>query len=154
MPELNRQRPALLVLGALLMLLTWLPSAQAGQSIRIGDYQVHYMALATASLRPEYAELYDLPRSNRRAYLNISVTREVDGMPMPVPAHITGNRRNLVGQTFRLQFKEVREGLGIYYLDDFAFTHTEPVRFQLEVQPEGEERSWTVNFEQSIYRQP
>lgn len=123
----------------------------AGQSLNFGEYQLHYMALSTASLRPEFAQQYGLPRSDRRAYLNLSVTQLVDGVPMPVPAVITGERRNLVGQLFPLRLTEVREGQGIYYLDDFAFTAREPIRFRVEVQPQGSERSWTLNFEQRVY---
>ncbi len=154
MPSLNslpRLRSITQLLLALAVLAVLALPAKAGQSLNFGEYQLHYMALSTASLRPEFAEQYGLPRSDRRAYLNLSVTRMVDGVPMPVPAEISGIRRNLIGQQFPLRLTEVREGLGIYYLDDFPYTAREPIRFRVEVQPEGSERSWTLNFEQRVY---
>ena len=45
----------------------------------------------------------------------------------------------------------MREGEAIYYIGQFDFTNAEIVRFTLEVGPEGQEPSHTIEWSTQLY---
>jgi len=59
---------------------------------------------------------------------------------MTVQALVSGKVKNLLGQDYPLQFKQLKEGdAAIYYLAQFPFDSQETLRFSLSVQPMGGE---------------
>ncbi|WP_119395265.1 DUF4426 domain-containing protein [Salinibius halmophilus] len=127
-------------------------SALAEQKVAIRGYDVHYMALSTAELTEDVAAAYGINRSNKQAFLSISVLKpQPDSIvAVPVEANVTGSFRNMIGQTRQLEFRQVKEGSAIYYLAEFRFLNEEILRFTLQVEPEGG-ASQTVEFQQSIW---
>jgi len=77
------------LLGAALLSLLISPATQAEQSKVFGDYTVHYSAFTTDNLTPSIAKQYNIPRSKKRALLNISVLKKTaDGTSKPTKAII------------------------------------------------------------------
>ncbi|MGY8789936.1 MAG: DUF4426 domain-containing protein [Pseudomonadales bacterium] len=117
-----------------------------------GEYTVYYQAVNSTFITPDIAEQYGIVRSDRRAFLNISVIKnEVDGTAPAVPANISGGKRNLLGQTGNIKFLEIREATAIYYIGEFDFSNAERVRFSVDVQPENSGTSHEVRWESRMY---
>lgn len=145
--------PLLSLLSALLLSFTYL-SANAEQKLIYGEYEVHYMGLSSSFLTPEVAKLYDIPRSGSLGYLSISVLHKSanDDLHLPVDAKLTGNIRNLIGQSRELQFRRIQEGKAIYYISTFRFDDGDIYNFDLDVVPgNAKQKHFDVKFSQRFY---
>ena len=122
------------------------------ESDTFGAYTVHYQAVNSTFLDADIAEQYGIVRSDRRAFLNISVIKaENEGSTLAVPAQISGGKRNLLGQTGSIEFREIREGSAIYYIGEFDYSNAERVRFSIEVQPEMTGEAVEIRWETQLY---
>lgn len=138
-------------LSPLLLLLAMATPAFAEEQT-FGDYTVYYQAVNSTFLTPDIAQQYGIVRGERRAFLNIAVVRnESGGSTTPVTATLNGIKHNLLQQSEPIEFKLVREGEAIYYIGQFDFTNAEIVRFTLEVGPEGQEPSHTIEWSTQLY---
>lgn len=127
-------------------------SVRAENSQDFGDYVVHFNALTTDLLTPKVAAEYKIRRSGNHAMLNIVVLRKVLGATaQPVTAKVTGTASNLTGQQRTLDLREIREPNAIYYIADFGVDHEDTLTFKLNVQPEGEQESFQVQFRQQFF---
>lgn len=141
-----------MVLAAVCALSLGAISAHAEQLQKFGDYEVHYVAFNSSFLQPDVAEAYELQRSNYHALVNISVLRVKGNQKTPVKARISGNKRNLIGQTDALGFRQVTEGEAVYYLADFRIVDDEQLlTFDLNVQPEEQGPEYKLQFQQKFY---
>lgn len=127
--------------------------ATAEQSVVFGDYTIHYIAVNSTFIDPDIAEEYNILRSDRRAFLNISVLKNstTNNYGSPVSALISGTKKNLLGQNQNIDFVMVTEGDAIYYIGQFEFSNAEKARFEIEVQPEGIGRSRTIKWSSTLY---
>jgi len=133
-------------------MLSLLPVFAQAESDTFGIYTVHYQAVNSTFLDADIAEQYGIVRSDRRAFLNISVIKaENDGRTLAVPAQVSGGKRNLLGQTGSIDFREIREGSAIYYIGEFDYSNAERVRFSIEVQPEMTGEAHEIRWETQIY---
>jgi hypothetical protein len=137
-----------------LVLLAFSVNAHAEQKVSYKEYDIHYIVLNTKTISPEIARQYDLTRSGKRAFINISLldTRK-DDIGTPVLANVEGHFLNMIGQRIDLDFREIEEGSGIYYIDDFGIDNKETLRFILSVQPKDREdiKPFTVKFSQQTW---
>ena len=102
----------------------------------------------------EVAEAYDIPRSRSLAYLSISVLKNVkNDVPAPVTAELTGTIKNLIGQSRSIDFREIKETNAVYYVSTFRFDKNEVYRIDLDVTPEGSNRTFDVKFSQKFYQE-
>ncbi len=139
-------------LSPLLLLLAMAVPAAYAEEQTFGDYTVYYQAVNSTFLTPDIAQQYGIVRGERRAFLNIAVVRnESGGSTTPVTATLNGIKHNLLQQSEPIEFKLVREGEAIYYIGQFDFTNAEIVRFTLEVGPEGQEPSHTIEWSTQLY---
>ncbi|MFT5320146.1 MAG: hypothetical protein ACI934_000277 [Pseudohongiellaceae bacterium] len=121
-------------------------------SENFGDYSVYYQAVNSTFLDADIARQYGIVRSDRRAFLNISVLKNSDdGSSAAVSAQVSGGKRNLLGQTGEIDFREIQEGQAIYYIGEFDYSNAEIVRFRLEVSPEGSDISHEISWETRMY---
>ena len=121
--------------------------ANGEQFERFGDWQVHYIAFNASLLPPEVAERHGLVRGRNKGLVNITAV----GPAGPgAKVTIAGNFRNLIGQSFELDFREIVDGEAYYYLAAFDFDNAETLRFEIEIDlPEhGTER---FRFQQPLY---
>lgn len=138
-------------LAALLLALTLCSHALAESKV-IGDYTVHFIAVNSTFLNPKIAEQYDIKRSKRGAFVNVAVLRNnADGKTTPVTATLSGEKKNLMGQSAPIPFVEIREGDSIYYIGQFAFSNAETLHLSVQVQPEGKGQAYPVTWTTQLY---
>lgn len=140
---------------ALAALLSLHANADRGEKKQVfGNYEVHYIGLNSSFLSEEVAQAYDIPRSRSLAYLSISVLKTDEGdVPVPVSAKLTGQIKNLIGQSREIEFREIKETNAVYYVSTFRFDKNEIYRISLQTTPEGQKRTFDVNFSQQFYQE-
>jgi hypothetical protein len=134
-----------------LLCCTLLPGQASAERLKAFDqYEVHYNAFNTTFLTPEVAKTYSIQRSKVRGLINIAVLDSAN-QDTPVTALVSGQIRNLVGQTQDLTFKLIREGVAVYYIAEFRYTNDEILNFNLQVQPDPNKAAYQVEFKQHFY---
>lgn len=121
------------LLIASLMYFIALANANAENMKKLGNMNVHYIAIGSTFLTPEIAKLYDIKRSRYNGLINISV---LDNSKQGTPAKrvsITGKAKNNVGQSKIIEFQEVTEGSSIYYLAQVRYDNEETIHFDLTI---------------------
>ena len=127
-------------------------TAQAEQSKEFGDFTVHYSAFTTDNLTPSVAKAYNIPRSKKRALLNISVLKKTaDGSSKPSRANIKGTTTNLSQQLRELSPREISEKGAIYYIAETPVANAETLKYSLEITPEGETTTHKLSFQEQFY---
>lgn len=151
LPGLSNRITISLLAAALLSLLVS-PTIQAEQSKVFGSYTVHYSAFTTDNLTSSVAKLYNIPRSKKRALLNISVLKKTaDGSSKPTRAIIKGTATNLSQQLRELEPREISEKGAIYYIAETPIDNAEILKYRLEITPQGEKTTYTLTFQQQFY---
>ena len=141
----NLKSTILTVLTAMLALLS--PYTFAEQKETLGEWDVHYIVVGTPFLTPEVASSYGIVRSKFNALVNISVLDKATGEAQRVD--VSGNAKNLLGNTRQLTFKKVEEGDAIYYLAVLPFRDQETFRFNIDVKKGATKQ--TLKFQQKMY---
>ena len=115
-----------------LLIVLWLISgiARAEQMQPFGDWEGHCSLFPTEFLNPQIASQYQITRGRDRALLNVSVLAVNDN---PVPAEVAGTITNLLSQQQPLAFREIREGVAVYYLAPVRHTDREVLRFRITI---------------------
>lgn len=129
----------------LLCLLVALP-AFAERKQTFGDLDVHYSVFNSSFLQPDIAAAAGLTRSKTGGVLNVAVIKADQG----VPAKVSGQIKNLLGQTSTLSFKQVLESGAVYYLAEFPLREREILTFSLSVQV-GDSAPHSFTFNQEVF---
>ena len=125
--------------------------AAAELSKKFGNYEIHYNALATEDLAPDVATAYGISRSRNAGMLTVAVLkRNADGTLQPVAAEVKATAVTLTARLTTLELKEVRESGAIYYIGEYRLSRPETLRFTLQIQPQGEPRSFNIQFQRSF----
>jgi hypothetical protein len=120
--------------------------------IDFGDYVVHVNAQTTSSIPPDVARNLGITRSDNRAMLNIVITRKVNGSFGPsVKGTVTGTASNLVGQLKNMTIREVTEHDATYYIGEVVVVDGETLFFNVDVTPEGEDRTYYLRYKGEFY---
>ena len=130
--------------------------AQGEQKQVFGQHEVHYMLLNTKELAPKVAQAYDIPRSSKLAFLSISVLENQDGnaLPKPIPALVSAQVKNLVGQVKTIELTEIRETGAIYYVGTLRFEDQVMHRFTFEVKTHADQpEPYVVQHQQKLYEE-
>jgi len=122
-----------------------LPAA-AERKQTFGALDVHYSAFNSAFLQPDIAAATGLVRSKTLGVLNIAALKA----GQPTAASVSGEVKNLLGQTRTLTFKLIKEDKAIYYLAQFPFEQQELLRFSVTVQV-GSDAPNTLDFSQEFF---
>lgn len=125
-------------------------SSQAENMKKLGDLNVHYIALNSTFLTPDIARSYGITRSKINALINISVLDNTQQGNPAKSVNLVGKARNLLGQQKTLAFTEVKEGDAIYYLAELSFTHEEIFNFTIDIYDGGEQKK-TLKFSHKFY---
>lgn len=131
-----------LKLAAVAFLLAFQSIAWAENSGSVGNYTVHFNALATESLPPSVARAYGITRSKNRGLLNISVLKK-GGEFQGVEASIDVSATNLTGQLRNIKLRKIEEQNAVYYISDFSVADGETLDFSIKVTTADDE---TGNF--------
>jgi len=133
-----------------LLLIMFFPSAAMAENMqKLGNMNVHYIALNSTFLQPNIAKAYQIQRSRYNGLVNISV---LDNTKKNTPAKMVsliGKARNNLGQTKKLEFQEVTESEAIYYLAQITFNNEEVFHFTINIHDGKEEK--TLKFSQKFY---
>ncbi|WDE08161.1 DUF4426 domain-containing protein [Thalassomonas viridans] len=116
---------------------------------KVGNLNVHYMAIGATFLTPEIAKAYGIERSRYNGLVNISV---LDNSQTSNPAKtvvMSGKARNDLGQIKSLEFQEVKEGAAIYYLAQIKYSNEETIHFDIDI-IDGTEKH-KLKFSQKFY---
>lgn len=134
----------------LLLSLCLISSAFAEQKQKVGNYDIHYVALSSTFLTPSIAKSYGIKRSSYTGILNISVLdTNVDGNPA-VPVEITGVANNLLDARVELKFREIREGDSIYYIAEVPYRDDQEINFNIALK-HGSKLNTKLKFKQKFY---
>lgn len=127
--------------------------AHAEQKVVFSDHELHYIVLNTTEIPKEIAERYQLNRSAKRAFINLSILRQTpNGYGTPVTADIKAIERTLLGQRLEINLQEIREGNAIYYIGDFPIFNREVLWFDVElILEDGTEFSFS--FDQQVWQE-
>ena len=130
---------AVLGLGALV--------AGAEQFKQFGTWRVHYIAFNASVLSSTIAERYGIVRGRNKGLVNITAVGASDRGER---TGVTGRYRNLLGQSYDLDFREIDDGESVYYLAAFDFDNAETLRFEVQIAlpDHGTE---TLRFQQPLY---
>jgi len=132
-----------------LIFIAFINSAFAENMQKLGDMNVHYIALGSTFLTPTIAKTYGIERSRYNGLVNISVLdANLKGNPAKTVL-ISGTARNNIGQEKTLDFKEVKEGSAIYYLAQLHYSNEETFHFFIKID-DGKGQK-TLKFEQKFY---
>lgn len=124
--------------------------AMAEQFQTIKDVEVHYSAFNSTFITPKVAKSYQLKRSGYSAILNISLLDNSQVGNSAISGSLSGQVKNLIGQTKQLEFKQVKEGQAIYYLAQFPITNEETFTFNIDVDA-GNKGKGQLKFTQKFY---
>ncbi|SCZ61931.1 DUF4426 domain-containing protein [Thiohalomonas denitrificans] len=127
--------------------------AHAGKFRDFDDYRVHFSAFSSTIIAPEVARAYNLPRSDYRGMLNITVQhKEDDSPPYPgVNADLQVQATNLANQTKQISMQRIEEGAAIYYIGGFPVSDREVLNFRVNIQPEGSDQIYDLQFQQQFF---
>jgi len=124
--------------------------SQAGSynntSKEYANHIVYYNAFPTDSLPPQMTKQYGLKRSKNYAMINISVMEKSTGVPTGVKSAVTGNIKNLMGQSRAIEFREIKEGKAIYYIGQIGVQSKETVNFNIDIMPAGSNEKYEIKF--------
>ncbi len=59
---------------------------------------------------------------------------------------VTGELKNLMGQTRKLNFQEIKEGKAVYYIAQVGVQSHEQVNFTIKIKPEHSKEKHTIKF--------
>ncbi|QQX81537.1 DUF4426 domain-containing protein [Shewanella sp. KX20019] len=134
----------------LLLSLCLISSAFAEQKQKVGNYDIHYVALSSTFLTPSIAKSYGIKRSSYTGILNISVLdTSVEGNPA-VAIEITGIANNLLDARVELKFREIREGDSIYYIAEVPYRDDQEINFNIALK-HGSKLNTQLKFKQKFY---
>ncbi|MEX3074220.1 DUF4426 domain-containing protein [Vibrio alginolyticus] len=134
---------------ALLLSLLSFPTF-AEQFKNMKDIEVHYVAFNSTFLTPKIARSYDIKRNGYLAIINISVLDRASLGKPALEAKVSGQAKNLIGQTQKLTFREIKEGDAIYYLAELPVTHEETFTFDIDVKSDNK-GSGKLKFTQKFF---
>ena len=120
--------------------------SQAENAKEYADHIVYYNAFPTDSLPSQMTKQYGLKRSKNYAMINISVMEKAAGIPTGVKSKVTGNLKNLMGQSRAIEFREIKEGAAIYYIAQIGIQTKEVVNFNIDIVPEGSSEKYDIKF--------
>ena len=134
-------------LGSGVLLLVLAAPADAEQSVRIGNFQAHYVVFPSTFLSADIANRYKIGRARNLSVVNLSV---LDAAGKGTPAAVTGQVKNLLGQLSALDFREIREDQAIYYIAEVRHTDREVLRFDISIAPPGN-KAHKLAFQQELF---
>ena len=98
------------------------------------------------------AKQYNIPRSKKRALLNVSVLKKTaNGSSKPSRASIKGTTTNLSQQLRELSPREISEKGAIYYIAETPVDNAETLKYHLMITPEGENITYELSFQEQFF---
>jgi hypothetical protein len=138
------------ILSALILSLAFVGNVSAEQKEKVGNFDIHYVALSSTFLTPSIAKSYGIKRSSYTGLINISVLdTSQEGSPA-VAVEISGVANNLLDARLELKFREIREGNAIYYIAEVPYRDDQEINFRIAIKY-GNKLNTQLKFKQKFY---
>lgn len=129
-----------------------LTATAAAQSVRFGEYEVHYSVFPSTFLTPEVAAENNLRRSRSVGVVNISLMkRDENGHIRTVQGQVQGQVLNEIRQTRFLAFRRIQEGDSVYFISEYQYRPGDVMTFQLTARPSGHNEDLPIRFSHTLF---
>lgn len=134
----------------ILVLLLIAPASLAQDKVHkdFNGYKIYYSAFNSTFIDPDIAATYKINRGKDRGLVNIAVVQQSG---TGKASQVTGYVSNIIQQSQRLEFFEVREQDAIYYLAPFSFENEDHLTFSIEVTPDSGSPAYDFKFQKTMY---
>lgn len=138
------------IISVLFLTLAFVGNVSAEQKQKVGNFDIHYVALGSTFLTPSIAKSYGIKRSSYTGIINVSVLdTSQEGNP-PVAVEISGIANNLLDARMNLKFREIREGKAIYYVAEVPYRDDQEINFKLAIKYSNKLNT-QLKFKQKFY---
>ncbi|QFU21813.1 DUF4426 domain-containing protein [Shewanella eurypsychrophilus] len=138
------------IISVLFLTLAFVGNVSAEQKQKVGNFDIHYVALGSTFLTPSIAKSYGIKRSSYTGIINVSVLdTSQEGNP-PVAVEISGIANNLLDARISLKFREIREGKAIYYVAEVPYRDDQEINFKLAIKYSNK-LNIQLKFKQKFY---
>lgn len=114
----------------------------------LGDYTVHYNAMAASALDPALANEYGLPQTAGRCVVTVAVVDKASGES--VKAGIMASASLPDGRMFKLDMRSVADAGGMYYVGELPLDSATNVEVTLEIRPDPDMPPHTIRFRREL----
>ena len=121
--------------------------AQAQQSDRFGEYEIHYSAIPTGMLNDQVAREYGIQRSRTRGMVMVTILR--DGEAVSGQVDILARDEN--DELTEIGAQRVREDGWVSYVGTFPIEAGDALTFEIEVNPHAGGDVYPLAFRQTFY---
>lgn len=116
--------------------------------IKVAPYTLRANTLRSTFLPEEMARQYNIKPSPDLGILNVVILKQTqDEQPVTVPAKLSANQQNLLGQPELIELRKIEINDYISYLGTFNAKDQRIFRFTVQAQPDGEKTHLTLEFE-------
>ena len=111
---------------------------QAVEITRVGDLEMHCIAVPTSELTAEAARAYNVDQGTGRGLLTITLVRKGrNGEAKAVPGQVYAGAINLRNHISSIPIRQVQEGDTIYYLGEYRVQAPDTLRFLVNANVQG-----------------
>jgi hypothetical protein len=125
-------RGALVPSLCLCLLWALAPGAHAREDnpVRVGDTEMHCVAMASGDLTPEAAQAFNVTRGPERGVLTVTLFRHgAPGVTHNVAAQVYAGAINQHNTLYTIPVREMRRGDAVYYLGEYRVEPPDTLRF-------------------------
>lgn len=102
----------------------------AAEVAKIGDLEMHSVAMLTTELTPEAAKDYNVTPAGGRGLLTVTLTRKGrHGKAVSIPGQVYAGAVTQDNKIFTIPVREVRQADGVYYLGEYRVNAPDTIRF-------------------------
>ena len=123
--------------------------AQENTSLELENHIVYYNVFNSTLIPANVAKLEGLVRAKNQVYVNVALVKKTGGNGIPM--NLSGVRRNLLQQSFDLDFIEIKEPTATYYLAPIRFNNEEILHIDITVQPLDSDKSTSFTITKKLY---
>ncbi|OYY94184.1 MAG: hypothetical protein B7Y41_07610 [Hydrogenophilales bacterium 28-61-23] len=104
--------------------------ANAAEVARVGDLEMHSVAVPTTELTPEAARNYNVTPAAERGLLTITLMKKGrNGKAESVAGQVYAGAVTQDNKLFSIPIREVRQADGVYYLGEYRVNAPDTLRF-------------------------
>lgn len=106
--------------------------ASAAEVAKVGDLEMHSVALPSNELTPEAAKDFNITPAPGRGVLTVTLLKKNShGKAEPVPGQVYAGMVTQGNKLFTIPIREVRQADGIHYLGEYRVTAPDTLRFMV-----------------------
>ena len=111
---------------------------QAVEIARVGDLEMHCIAVPTSELTAEAAKAYNVDQGSGRGLLTITLMRKGrNGEAKAVQGQVYAGAINQKNHISSIPIRQVQEGDNIYYLGEYRVAAPDTLRFLVNANVQG-----------------